>query len=362
MPLNATPPTTTVEGLRLKAQCARGKLAVDVGFWGGLVPDNLAELRPLWEAGVFGFKCFLVPSGVEEFPPVGEGELGAALPVLAGLGAPLLVHAEAPGPIEASLELQASLTWESRRYACYLATRPRVAEHQAIALLLRLADRWGGRIHIVHLSAADAAPMLAAARAAGLAVTVETCPHYLRFAAEDVPDGATEYKCAPPIRERDNREALWRALGEGVIDLVASDHSPCPPDLKRRGSGDFLQAWGGIASLQVALPAVWTDARSRGFALSDLARWMSAAPALLAGLERKGAIAPGRDADLVAFLPEAERLVEPAKLEHRHPLTPYAGALLTGVVERTWLRGSLVYDRGVFVSPPAGRVLRRGDA
>ena len=363
MPLNAIPATTSVTGLLSKVEGSAGQLMVDVGFWGGVVPGNAAELEPLWDAGVFGFKCFLVPSGVAEFPSVDEGDLAVAMPILARLGAPLLVHAEAPGPIERAAELEASVGWDPRRYACYLESRPRAAELEAIALVLRLQERFGTRVHVVHLSAADAVPLLRAARGAGRAVSVETCPHYLHFAAEDVPDGATAFKCAPPIREAANREALWRALEAGDIDLVASDHSPCPPALKLAGDGDFPRAWGGIASLELGASVVGSELRRRGLPAARLARWMSAAPAALAGLEgARGAIAPGRSADLVILRPERDLVVTPERLHQRHPVTPYAGERLGGVVETTILRGRPVWDRGEFPSPPLGRVLLRGRA
>ncbi|HZF13317.1 MAG TPA: allantoinase AllB [Thermoanaerobaculia bacterium] len=354
MPLNSIPATTTVEALRQKRAAAAGRSFVDVAFWGGVVPGNAADLPELAAAGVRGCKAFLVPSGVDEFPAVGEPELRLALPILAGLGLPLLVHAELPGPIAA-----ASLGWnEPASYRAYLASRPEAAEVEAIRLVLRLAEETGARVHVVHLSAAAALPLLAAARSRGLPVTVETCPHYLTFAAEEIPDGATEWKCAPPIRGRENRERLWAALAAGEIDLVASDHSPSPPALKHRESGDFSRAWGGIASLQLSLSATWTEARQRGFTLDDLVRLMSRAPAVLAGLgDRKGAIAPGYDADLVIFDPEASFRVEPERLEHRHKLTPYAGRVLHGVVRTTFLRGETVYDHGQFSEIPRGRVL-----
>jgi allantoinase len=361
MPLNAVPPTTTPGALRAKLAAAQGKLCVDMGFWGGVVPGNTADLRGLWEMGVFGFKCFLVPSGVEEFPNVGETELREALAVLSALGAPLLVHAETPGPIERALEISTGVTWEPTRYACYLGTRPPEAEIEAVEMLVRLARETASRVHVVHVSAAGVLPLLRAARAAGVSVSGETCPHYLFFGAEEVPDGATEFKCAPPLREGANREALWSGLLAGDLDLVASDHSPCPPALKRRDEGDFLQAWGGIASLQLALPAVWTAARSRGCDLGRLASWMAAVPAKLAGLQaRKGSIAPGCDADLVIFRPDAEFTVEPGMLHHRHKITPYVGRRLAGVVEATYLRGEPVYLNGGFPRTGAGRVLLRG--
>jgi allantoinase len=358
MPLNSVPATTTVVGLAAKLAAARGKLHVDVGLWGGVVPDNLEELEPLWAAGVLGFKCFLCPSGVDEFPNVTEADLRAALPVLARLGAPLLAHAELPEPLARAALAVAEL--DARRYAVYLASRPREAEREAIDLLIRLARETGAHVHVVHLSDADSLPPLRAARAAGVPVTVETGPHYLHFSAEGIADGATDHKCAPPIREAENRERLWAALGAGDIDLVATDHSPCPPEMKGLGGGDFLRAWGGIASLQLSLPVVWNGARARGYTPVDVARWMCEAPARLAGLDAsKGAIAPGRDADFVVWDPDATFVVDPAKLHHRHPLTPYAGATLPGVVRATYLRGHRVFDGAEVAAEPVGRILSR---
>jgi len=361
MPLNSIPATTTAAAFREKLAAGAGKIWVDVGFWCGVVPGNLGELRSLWEAGVWGFKCFLVPSGVEEFAHVGEVDLRAALPNLAALGAPLLVHAELPGPIaEAAKKI---VNADARRYATWLASRPKEAENEAIALLVKLCREFGAQMHVVHLSSAEAIPQLQEAKAAGLPVSVESCPHYLVFAAEDIKDGATEFKCAPPIRERENREQLWEALEEGVIDFVVTDHSPCLPTMKLPEEGDFLRAWGGVASLELRLPAVWTEARRRGYAVARICEWLCKGPARFAGLEKqKGAIAAGRDADFVIWNPDAKYLVKAEQLQQRHKVTPYAGREMTGVVETTFLRGRKIYDRGEFSAAPIGHVLRRGDA
>jgi allantoinase len=355
MPLNSIPPTTTREAFAAKRAAAAGQCAVDVGFWGGVVPGNAGELAGLVADGVRGFKCFLVDSGVAEFGWVGEAELAPAMAILAGLGAPLLVHAELAGPIDAVAPSLAGA--DPRRYATYLASRPPAAEEAAIALVTRLCRATRARTHIVHHSAASALDQLRAARAEGLPLTAETCPHYLHFTAEAIPDGATPFKCAPPIRDAANREALWRALAEGVLDLVASDHSPCSPGLKAIEAGDFVAAWGGVAGLQLALPVVWTEASARGHSLADLARWMSAAPARLARLDRKGAIAAGRDADLVVFDDAAATTVTPESIHHRHRVTPYAGETLRGAVTATYLRGRRIAERGAALATDLGALL-----
>ena len=345
MPLNSLPPTLDPPALAVKRAAADGKCLVDVGFWGGAVPGNLGRLRPLLDAGVIGVKCFLPDSGVEEFPALsGDGLLLAAKEVAAADGL-LLVHAEDPDVLESA----PAPTGPS--YDGFLASRPAAAEDTAIGRVIDAARRTGARVHVVHLSSASALPAIAAAKDDGVRLTVETCPHYLVLRAEDVPDGATAYKCCPPVRDDANRDALWAGLAERTIDLVVSDHSPCTPDLKRLGDGDFGAAWGGIASLQVALAAVWSGARARGIGLDRVVRWMAEAPARLAGLPRKGAIAVGKDADLVAFAPEERWTV--GQLEHRNPVTPYAGRELHGVVRRTWLRGCLADGS------PVGRLLSR---
>jgi allantoinase len=361
MPLNSIPATATASAFREKLASAAGKLCVDTGFWGGVIPGNSEELRELWRDGVFGFKCFLVPSGVDEFPQSREADLRAALPVLAELGAPLLVHAELPGPIEAAAKTLAKAP--AAKYSTWLASRPRAAENEAIALMAKLAKEFNARVHIVHVSSSDALPVLRAAKSSGFNMTAETCPHYLTFASEEIPDGATEFKCAPPIRESENREKLWQALADGTLDFIATDHSPCPPEMKRKETGDFMAAWGGIASLELSLPAVWTSALERGYAVERLAAWLSASPARLAGLEkRKGKIAKDFDADLVIWDPNSKFLVEPERLHQRHKLTPYAGRELYGVVAATYLRGRKAFDHGEFASGPTGAILKRTQA
>jgi allantoinase len=348
MPLNSIPVTTTAAALREKRAAARGQLHVDVGFWGGVVPGNVPELRPMIEAGVLGCKCFLVDSGIAEFGWVNELELRAAMEELARLRAPLLVHAELAGPLREP-------HGPADKYSTYLNTRPRESENLAVELAARLCGETGARTHVVHHSSSDALATLRDARARGWPLSAETCPHYLRFAAEEIPDGRTEFKCAPPIRERENREALWRALGEGVLDMVASDHSPCSPSLK---AGGFDAAWGGISGLQVSLAATWTEARKRGYSRDDVVRWMCDTPARLAGLSRrKGRLAPGCDADVCVFSPEATFSVRGSEVRHKHKLTPYDGADLEGVVMETWLRGERIYRRGEIVGAPRGAEL-----
>ena len=352
MPLNSVPPTIDAASLALKRAAADGQCWVDVAFWGGVVPGNDRHRADLHEAGVRGFKCFLADSGVPEFPPLDEVGLRRAAAQLAELGGLLLVHAEDPAC------LGAVCGPAGVGYAAFLRSRPPEAETTAIRAVIEAARHTGVRAHILHVSSADAIELLAAARADGLALSSETCPHYLALAAEEVPAGATEFKCCPPIRERANADRLWAGLLTGAVDCVVSDHSPCPPELKLAGTGDFARAWGGIASLQLSLPVVWTSGRERGCQLADLARWMAAGPAELAGLATKGRIAVGYDADLVAFAPDAGFVVEPGMLEHRHKLTPYAGRRLTGVVRRTWLRGREVFGTDQAArAKPTGRLL-----
>ena len=354
MPLNCIPATTDVAALEAKRRAARGLCRVDWASWGGVVQGNHQEIESLAKAGVLGFKCFLVHPGIEEFTMVGESDLRAALPHVARTGLPLLVHAELPGPVDSATEHLQKANWT--RYATYLQSRPDEAEVAAIRFMLSVCREYGFPLHIVHLATSQALDVLRAARAEGVAVTVETCPHYLHLDAETISDGATQSKCAPPIRSRANCEQLWQGLKEGVIDLVVTDHSPSPPAMKRLEEGDFRSAWGGIASLSLALPVMWTEAQKRGFSLTEIARWMAERPARLAGCEaRKGRIAAGYDADFVVFDPEAEFAVTPDQLHQRHAVSPYLGERLRGRVRRTHLRGRAVFCDGVFPGNATGR-------
>jgi allantoinase len=356
MPLNSIPATTTREAFAAKRAAAKGQCSVDVGFWGGVVPGNAGELAGMVADGVRGFKCFLVDSGVAEFGWVGEQDLRPAMGILANQKVPLLVHAEVAGPIDRATAQLA--TADPRRYATYLASRPPGAEEEAIALVTGLCKETRARTHIVHHSAASALPMIEAARAQGLPLTAETCPHYLHFTAETIPDGATAFKCSPPIRDAANREALWKALAAGTLDFVASDHSPCSPALKALEQGDYMTAWGGVAGLQLALSIIWTEAQARGFTLVDIARWMSAGPAKLAGLTgAKGAIAAGAHADLIVFDDAAKFVVTPERVHHRHKVTPYAGETLTGVVHATYLRGTRIAENVRAIATERGQLL-----
>ena len=352
MPLDSVPTTVSAEALQVKRKAASGQCHIDVGFWGGVIPGNGPELAPLADAGVAGFKCFLADSGSPDFPPVSPRQMTEALRLVAGLDRPLLVHAESA---EAAAAIRAA---SGRSYARYLATCPRGLENLAVAQVIEAARVTGGRAHVVHLSSSDALPMIASARREGVRITAETCPHYLTLAAEEIGDGETACKCAPPIREADNRELLWAGLRDGVLGLVVSDHSPCTAAMKEPGTGDFGRAWGGIASLQLSLPLVWTQARARGFGLADVAAWMAAAPARLAGLTAKGRIAAGYDADFCVLAPGEPFVVDERQLHHKHPATtPYAGRRLYGVVRASILRGQKI-DPG----RPHGQLLSRGAA
>lgn len=353
MPLNSIPATTSVVAVAKKAARLNGQCYVDVGLWGGLIPGNARELPAMLEAGVLGFKAFMIDSGVPEFPWSDETALARGLEVLAASRAPLLAHAEIEGPIVAAAQ---HLVGSPSSYARFLAGRPEAAEAAAIEILVRLCERYRTPIHIVHHSAARALPLIEQARDAGLPLTAETCPHYLHFAAEKISDGATHFKCVPPVRAAENREQLWQALARGVIDCVVSDHSPCAPDLKR---GSFAEAWGGIASLQLGLSVLWTQACKRGCDVPQLARWMCEAPARLAGLgARKGRLAPGHDADIVVWDPDATFVVRGAELEHRHKITPYEGETLRGRVCSTWLRGQRIFADGHHEGDPSGQWIK----
>jgi len=333
MPLDSVPTTVDVAALETKRRAAEGQCVIDVGFWGGVIPGNESDLRPLHEAGVLGFKAFLVDSGSPDFPPIDRPVLEAALRTLRELGAPLLVHAE-----DAGLAADAPVV-HGRHYADFLATRPRVIEDRAVATVIEATRQTDGRAHVLHLSSANALSMIRAAQDAGIRISAETCPHYLALAAEEIRDGATAFKCLPPIREQANQELLWDGLARGTLTSVVSDHSPCTIEMKELTSGDFALAWGGISSLQLSLPVVWTAARRRGRSLADVVGWMSEGPAGLAGLKQKGAIALGRDADFCVFAPDESFQVDPLRLYHRNPVTPYAGRRLHGVVRSTILRG-----------------------
>ena len=357
MPLNCQPATTTVAALEAKREAASGQCQVDWLAWGGVVSENQEHIEGLAAAGVPGFKCFLIHPGIDGFTMVNERELRAALPHVARTGLPLLVHAELPGPVDAATRRLAGADWS--KYAAYLESRPDEAELSAIQLMISLCREYHFRLHIVHLATSQALELLRAAKAEGLPVSVETCPHYLHFSADKIPDGQTLFKCAPPIRSRENREELWRGLKEGVIDLVATDHSPCPPEMKRLSEQSFRTAWGGIASLSLALPVMWTEARDRGFTLGDIARWMAEGPARLAGCaSRKGRLAKGFDADFVVLEPEAEFIASPGHLHYRHRVSPYLGETLRGRVKATYLRGKCIFTDGEFPGAPGGREFR----
>lgn len=363
MPLNCKPTTTSAAALVAKLEAARGKISVDCGFYGGIVPDNFNDIEALIEQGVLGFKSFLIHSGISDFPMVTEAHMRRALPVLKKGGVPYLIHAELETPTPTPLPLRGGGdggegSANQRSYSTYLASRPRKWENDAVELVARLAGEANAHMHVVHLSSTDRLDLIESVRRRNIPLTLETCHHYLTFAAEDIPDGATEYKCAPPIRERENREKLWQALQCGTIDFAVSDHSPCTPDLKLPGEGDFLQAWGGIAGLQFSLPVFYTQARLRGFSLVDTARLLARAPADFVGLKNKGRIEVGASADFAIFDTEAEQVLTPELIAHRHQVTPYLGMRLKGVVRATWLRGKNIWD-GKNLTAQTGQILLR---
>ncbi len=358
MPLNCLPATTTVAALEAKRAAASGQCRVDWMAWGGVVRDNQEQIENLAAARVAGFKCFLVHPGIDGFTMVTEKELRAALPHVARTGLPLLVHAELPGPVDAATGRLAEADWS--KYATYLQSRPDEAELSAIQLMISLCREYRFRLHIVHLATSQALDLLRAAKSEGLPVSVETCPHYLHFSSDQIPDGQTLFKCAPPVRSQENREKLWQGLQEEVIDLVATDHSPCPPEMKRLSERNFRTAWGGIAGLSLALPVMWTEASAHGFTLADIARWMAEGPARLAGCaSRKGRLAKGFDADFVVFDPEAEFIASPEHLHYRHRVSTYVGEKLHGVIKATYLRGNCIFENGKFPGAPDGREFRQ---
>lgn len=354
MPLNSAPVTTTVANFEEKLAVARQNLHTNCGFWGGVIPGNEKEIEPLIQKGILGFKAFLTHSGIDDFPNATEADLRKVMPILASHNLPLLVHCELS---------EENDNWrknDKRSYQNYLASRPKKWEDDAVALMIRLCEEFNCRTHIVHLSSANSLEQIAAAKAKGLPLTVETGQHYLFFNAEAIPDGQTQYKCAPPIREKENNDQLWEALKTGLIDFVATDHSPAPPDLKQLRSGDFTTAWGGIASLQFALPVLWTAAKKRGLQFNYIARWLSENPSKLAGLEnQKGKIAKGFDADLVVLDPEKTFTVTEAGTYHKHKISPYNGLELNGVIEQTYLSGKKVFDNGTFTQLNQGQIILR---
>lgn len=349
MPLNSIPPTVNKDALHLKQAVAKDQAYVDIGFWGGAVPGNKADLRALHDEGVFGFKCFLLHSGVDEFPHLDPDEMEEDMAVLKDFDSIMIVHAEDSRAIDRAPSAEGDV------YGRFLASRPRGAENVAIAEVIERARWTGARAHILHLSSSDALPMIASAKRDGVRLTVETCPHYLTLIAEEIPNGATAFKCCPPIREADNRELLWKGLLDGTIDCIVSDHSPSTLDLKDLENGDFAVAWGGVSSLQLGLALIWTEARRRGIQLQQVIEWMSSRPADLARLTTKGKLALGYDADLSIFAPDESFVVDPVKLQHKNPITPYAQKPLSGVVRKTFLRG-----QAINFAAPSGRLLRRG--
>ena len=354
MPLNSIPPTTHIDALAVKKAAAMGKCSVDVGFWGGSIPGNVSDLKPLHDQGVFGFKCFLLHSGVDEFPGSDLPDLKAALEELVRFDALMIVHAED------SVAIEKSTKPSSRAYSEFLASRPKGAENIAVAQLIEEARRIKTRVHVLHLSSSDSLALIGSAKSDGVAITAETCPHYLALSAEEIADGATQYKCCPPIREKSNQDQLWEGLKGGVIDQIVSDHSPCTPDLKILDIGDFQRAWGGISSLQLGISIIWTQAQQRNLSLWQITAWMSKKPAELAGLVRKGAIKVGMDADFAEFNTQARFSVEPTELFHKNQITPYQGKTLQGRIMQTWLRGELIYKDGSMVNSPHGKFLIRG--
>jgi len=358
MPLNSTPVTTSADALARKIDSIAGKLWIDCGFWGGVIPSSLGDLEELVEAGVLGVKSFTIDSGLDDFPPIGETHIRHAIRILDGYRVPYLIHAELN-------RSDRKLPIIGTSYRSFLESRPCQWENDAIAMLIRLCqearnEEIDAHIHIVHLSSADALVPIAEAKAGGLSMTAETCPHYLTLCAEDIPDGKPLFKCCPPIRGKENQERLWKGLLDHVVDFIVSDHSPCSPELRRLDTGDIEQAWGGISSLQFGLSIIWAEAQQRGVDLIQVIDWMSTRPAQFAGLgDRKGRLAPGYDADLVVFDEGGSYCIKPEAIKYRHKVTPYEGRLVQGVVKATYVRGQKVYSGGKFSDAPVGKHILR---
>jgi allantoinase len=354
MPLNASPVTTTKNNFQIKLDAAKNKLHVNCGFWGGIVPDNLHELEELLESGVFGLKAFLTHSGIVDFPNTSAEHLRKALKILKKYGKPLLVHCE----LDSTHDDLKLLEQNPRSYSAYLKSRPKSWEDNAIKLMIDLCRETAAHVHIVHLSSAKSIEQIRKAKGEGLPLTVETAQHYLFFNAEEIPEGATQYKCAPPIREKQNNEQLWNALLDGTIDFIATDHSPAPSELKEIESGNFKKAWGGIGGLQFSLPAVWTKMKEKNIPMEKILKWMCESPSKLCGLQNsKGKIEKGYDADLVIWNPNEKFIVEEKNIQHRHKISPYLNQELNGVVEQTYVGGEKVYDKGSFLNLNKGKIL-----
>jgi allantoinase len=354
MPLNSSPVTTTLAAFEQKLSAANGRMLVNCGFYGGLIPGNTADLEPLLKAGVLGIKAFLSHSGIDEFPNATEADLRAGMPIIAKYGVPLLVHCE----LVSDHPAMHIMDTHPNAHDAWLRSRPKSWENEAVALMIRLCRETGCKTHIVHLSSAEAVPLLQAAIAEGLPITVETCPHYLVFSAEEISDGQTIFKCAPPIREKANNEMLWDALRSGLISMIVTDHSPATPSLKGLEDGRFREAWGGIASLQFSLPAVWTAAQERGFGLLDITKWMSSNVAKFLGLDgHKGKIATGFDADFVVWAPDEKCATEREAIAHRHPVSPYVDRALFGNIYQTYVGGQIAYEHHEFGNLSTGKVI-----
>ena len=354
MPLNASPVTTTAENFKIKLDAAENKLHVNCGFWGGVVPDNYDDLEALLQSGVFGLKAFLTHSGIDDFPNTNAEHLRKALLLLKKYNKPLLVHCELDAENRDSILLEQN----PRSYQAYLKSRPKAWENNAVKLMIDLCRETNSHVHLVHISSSEALPLIRAAKEEGLPLTAETCPQYLFFNAEDIADGATAFKCAPPIREKENNEKLWEALKDGTLDFIVTDHSPASPELKEIESGNFKKAWGGIAGLQFLLPVVWTAAKERGFSLEQISKLLCGNIANFLRINSsKGKLQKNFDADITIWNPEQKFIVEPSMIQHRHKITPYLNLELTGVIEQTFVNGNKVFDKGNFIHLNKGKIL-----